>query len=102
MYLPHGEGTMHAVTQTREISCFYLIAPSLQSLPDWPPPPSLCCSTSCSAMLRSAAPSQATERAAARWRAALLRSLRELLKQRPLDSAAAHWRLHRRSGLRAL
>ena len=53
-------------------------------------------------MLRSASPRLATERAAARWQAALLRSLRELLKQRPLESAATHWRLHRRTRLRPL
>jgi hypothetical protein len=54
-------------------------------------------------MLRRASPDAATELvAAARWHAALVRSVRQLLKQRPLDSAAAHWRLQRRSGLRPL
>jgi hypothetical protein len=51
-------------------------------------------------MLRSAPPGLATERAA-RWQAALLRSVRELMKQRPLESAATHWRLKRRPRLRA-
>jgi hypothetical protein len=53
-------------------------------------------------MLRSASPGLAAERAAARWQAALLRSVRELLKQRPPESAATHWRLNRRPRLRAL
>ena len=103
MYLPDGARTMRAVTQIiREIPCFYLIAPSLQSWRDSPPPRSLCCSTSCCAMLRSASPSLAIELAAARWQAALLRSVRELLKQRPPESAATHWRLNRRTRLRPL
>jgi hypothetical protein len=49
-------------------------------------------------MLRSPQPATSLDRvAAARWRAAVLQSYRELVKRSPLEYAALQWQMHRKA-----